>query len=368
MAKPSIRDVSTLVAAGINPKTRLPIKMGNPKTELKTNMKKLFRIVDEQDAINRFVWYNLPEGLNGQLLERVLYYKGQGAFIYIEELKRFYFLPYALDGSIDLYGRYTGIRPLPFNGSTQDVAKGQEKLKLWLNTQIKKPQYDLVLPEDLTKEIMINGAVLLKDYTEQIGQDNIPRQQLQEPLLDVMSDCIPFMRTSLLNSTGVNGMRVGTQDEEDNVAAAAENIEQAALNGQKWIPIVGTVDFQGLNDGSGVADPEKFLLAVQSLDNLRLQMYGIENGGVFQKRQHMLQEEQDMTANATGLVLQDGLENRQRFCNIVNSIWGLGIWCDVSEKVSGVDINGDGQLQDDHDQSGVASDAPEQNMGGNEDV
>ena len=369
MGKPTIRDTSTLLAAGIDPKTRLPIRIKDAtKAALKTNVKKLFRIVDEQDAINRYVWYDCPEGLNGQLIERVLYYKGQGAFIYIEEMNRFYFLPYALDGSIDLYGRYTGIRPLPFNGSTQDKAKGQEKLKLWLNTQIKKPQYDMVLPEDLTEDMLINGAVLLKDYTEQVSQENIPRQQLQDPLLDVMAECVPFMRTSLLNATGVSGMRVGSQDEEGNVVAASESVEDAALNGQRWIPMIGTVDFQDLSQGNA-ADTEQFMLALQSLDNLRLQFYGIENGGVFQKRQHMLQEEQDMSANATGLVLQDGLENRQRFCNIINSIWGLGMWCDVSEKVSGVDRNGDGQLQDDFDQSGTTDDGPEEPMdGGEEDV
>lgn len=364
MARPTMRDNSTLIAAGINPKTGLPLKFGDQKSELKTNIKKLLRIVDEQDAVNRYVWYNLPEGLNGQLLERVLYYKGQGAFIYIEEMKKFYFLPYALDGAIDLYGRYTGIRPLPFNGSTQDTPKGQEKLKLWLNTQIKKPVYDIILPEDLTLEDFHNSAVLLKDYTEQVSQSNLPRQTLQDPLLDIMADCIPFMRTSLLNATGVSGMRVGTQDEQSNVVAAANAVERAALEGDKWVPIVGAVDFQDFNSGQA-SDPEKFLLALQSLDNFRLEMYGIENGGVFQKRQHMLQEEQDMSANAVGLVLQDGLINRQRFCNIVNSIWGLGIWCDVSEKVSGVDRNMDGQLQDDMDQSGTATEAPE-TVGGNE--
>ena len=29
--------------------------------------------------------------------------------------------------------------------------------------------------------------------------------------------------------------------------------------------------------------------------------------------------------------MQDGLEIRQHFCNIVNSIWGLGIWVEANQ-------------------------------------
>ena len=61
-------DLSTFIQAGINPKTGLPLRMGDCGEELKANIKKLLRIMDEQDAINRFVWYNLPIGLNTQLI------------------------------------------------------------------------------------------------------------------------------------------------------------------------------------------------------------------------------------------------------------------------------------------------------------
>jgi hypothetical protein len=53
------------------------------------------------------------------------------------------------------------------------------------------------------------------------------------------------------------------------------------------------------------------------------------------------------------LIMQDGLSIRQRFCDIVNSIWGIGIWCDVSETVSGTDKNMDGELSDQEDQTGT---------------
>ena len=358
-------DVKTLIQAGFNPKTGLPAKLGNTdggiNVSLKESIKHLLTLKDKTEAINRYTWYNLPSGLNGQLLERILYYKGQGAFFYIDETESFYFLPYALNGTIDVYGRYTGITPLPFNGSTTLTDEDKKTATYqWLQLQLRKPQYEVVLPEELDLDTFKNSCVLLKDYSEEIGQEIIPRSMLNMDLIDATSDCIPFMRTSLLAATGVAGLRVGSQDEQANVTEAAKSMYEAALTGKKWIAIAGQLDFQDLATG-GVAKAEEYMLAMQALDNFRLGTYGIDNNGLFQKKAHMLQSEQNMNAGggATGLAMQDGLELRQRFCNIVNSIWGLGIWCDVSETVSGMDTNGDGQVQSDYDQSGSANNTPE---------
>ena len=119
MAGPKLPNIAELIQAGINPATGLPIKMGGSPSQLKEDIRKLLRIVDEQNAVNRYNWINLPDGLTGELIERMLYYKGQVAFFYMETDNTFYCLPYALDGSIDVYGRFTGITPIPFNGKAE---------------------------------------------------------------------------------------------------------------------------------------------------------------------------------------------------------------------------------------------------------
>lgn len=49
-------DLTTLYQAGIDPKTGLPLKMtAGQKTRLKEDIKKFLRLVDEQDAVNRYV-------------------------------------------------------------------------------------------------------------------------------------------------------------------------------------------------------------------------------------------------------------------------------------------------------------------------
>lgn len=344
-------DLNTLIQAGIDPKTGLPIRVDEEKCTLKNDIRRVLRVLDEQNAINRYTWFNLPNGLDGQLIERILYYKGQGMFFYMETDNTFYFLPYALDGSIDVYGRFKAVTPLPFNGTAQD------KKDAWITGLTKIPVYEV---KEVDLDTFLDGCVLLSDYSKQISQTNIARQILQEPILDAMAEAFPLARTSLIANSGIKGMRVNDEDQQATVKAASRSITRAALNGDIWIPIVGNIEFQELTDGSALKS-EEFLLYMQALDNFRLSLYGLDNGGLFQKKSHMLEAEQEMNAGNVGLVYQDGLALRQKFCNLVNSIWGLGIWVEPSETVLNLDYDQDGDIDDDKDQSGVGNELPVMN-------
>lgn len=347
-------DVQTLIQAGIDPKTGLPIRMGalGASSATKENIKKVLRIIDEQDAVNRYKWYNLPCNLTSQELERLLYYKGQLAFFFNKDTQEFYFMPYALDGTLDFYGRFNRVHPVPMtNGTTDEEKRQYSKQRTYLSNLKLNVVYDVML-DDIKPDMFTNSCVLLHDYTKQLSETVIPRQNLQEGIIDVMSDCIPFMRTALLNSTGVQGMRVNGEDEQSNVTAASALINNAALRGEKYVAITGATDFQDLTGGE-TAKSEEFLLAMQSLDNFRLSAYGIDNGGLFEKKAHKLESEQQMNRGNVGLVYGDGLSIRQHFCDVCNSIWGIGMWCETSETVMGVDTTGDGMPIDEQDQSGI---------------
>lgn len=348
-------DIDTILAAGINPKTGLPMRMGSPGGgAYKEAIKKNLRIIDEQDAVNRYTWYNLPASITSQELERLLYYKGQLAFFYMPTTGEYFFMPYALDGGIDFYGRFRSVHPIPFaEGISDDEKKQLAAQRNLLSTMKLECKYDVAYPEEFDPNNTGAICVLLHDYTKQLSQTIIPRRDLQEGILDIMSDCIPFMRTALLNSTGIMGMRVQSEDEQSNVTAASALINRAALTGEKYVAIVGQMEFQDLTGGD-VAKSEEFLLAMQSLDNFRLSTYGIDNGGLFQKKAHELQSEADMAGGAVGMVYQDGLTIRQRFCDIVNSWFGLAIWCEPNEQAAMMDIDGDGDMLQDQDQSGMA--------------
>lgn len=354
-------NVEPSIAAGIPLKGKNNLKsvkelieFGNSTNWRKENVRKQLRVLDEQDAVNRYKWYNLPCDLSSQELERLIYYRGQLCFFYVPEIEQFIFSPYALDGTIDYYGRYNTIHPVPW-------AEGMEKdKKSPLSVYLANKKLDVLygIPtedEDLIKwaDKFADGTacVLVHDYTKQLSQNIVSRQILQDPLLDIMADCIPFMRTSLLANTGVKGLRVSTEADYPNVLDANAAFEKAALEGQQYVPIVGSVDYQDLT-GAAALKAEEFLLAMQGLDNYRLSLYGLENGGLFQKKSHMLEGEMAMNAGKAAIPLNDGLTIRQNFADIVNSITGLGISVGVAEEVIGADMNGDGMAYDDLDQSG----------------
>ena len=315
MGQPKIPDFKTLIQAGFDPKTGLPNKIGT-KPCLKENVKKALRLIDEQDAVNRYTWYNLPCNITSQELERMLYYKGQLAFFYMEDLDEFYFMPYALDGTIDFYGRFNTVHPVPMTSGEDKAGKAQAELL----SQIKlKCIYGIKLPEDLTVEDLTKSAVLLHDYSKQLSQTIIPRQIINDGIIDIEAECIPFMRTALIEETGVMGVRVQDADQAAAVQDGSNSLVNAAMNGDMYVPIVGQMEFQELTNGT-TGKAEDYMLAMQSLDNFRLSLYGIDNGGLFEKKAHELQSEADINGGPVGLVLQDGLSIRQNFCNIVNSI------------------------------------------------
>ena len=355
-------DLQTLYQAGIDPKTGLPLKFtsGN-KCALKEDIKKFLRLIDEQDAVNRYVWYNLPANITSQELERMLYYKGQLCFFYDKNLEEFYFMPYALDGTIDFYGRYNTIHPVPMTSGTED--KGSKAQAQYLSELKLKCVYGLKQEEDIQESDLTDSCVLLHDYTKQLSQTILPRVTVNDSLLDVMAECVPFMRTALLSGSGVKGVRVNDADQEDSVQAGARGMINAALKGEPWVALLGNVEFQELADGTPLK-AEEYMLAMQSLDNLRLSGYGLDNGGLFEKKAHELQSEADINGGPVGLVMQDGTSIRQNFCNIVNSIWDLGIWCEPAENVSGTDANCDGVVYDRNEQgekSGVETEGGNEN-------
>ena len=223
-------------------------------------------------------------------------------------------MPYALDGTIDFYGRYNTIHPVPMTSGTED--KGNKAQAQYLAEKKLKCVYGIDVEG---KQDVFKSTVLLHDYTKQLSQTIIARVNVNEPLLDVMAECIPFMRTALISSTGINGIRVQDADQQQNVTDAARSVENAALTGKPWIPIIGNIEFQELTNGQ-LGKAEEYMLAMQSLDNLRLSGYGIDNGGLFEKKAHELQSEADLNGGPVGLVLQDGLSIRQNFCNVCNSI------------------------------------------------
>ena len=351
MGKPYLPNLKDLYAAGIDAHTGLPLKLIGGKPEyLVEDAMRSFRLIDEQNAVNRFNWINLPDGLSGNIIERILYYKGQGAFAYLEEENKFVFLPFTLaatgkaGGGLDIYGRFKQIQLIQFMGSTDKETTIELGVPL-------TARYDIKLTEQ-TVEDLTSSAVILRDYSQQLSQTVLPMALRQEWIIRMMAETSAFLRTKLITGTGVNGLKVNAADQVGDVDDLSKALLTAATSGKPYAAIIGGLELQALDKSNpGSMRTEDYLMSLQSLDNIRLSSYGLENGGIFEKKAHITNEELAMNGSSVGLVYQDALAKRQEFADIVNSIWGLNINCVPSENVLGMDLNGDGMIADEENAS-----------------
>lgn len=212
------------------------------------NDDKLFSEIYEarvNNYINRYRWYNLPDGLDSELMERILYFRGQGMFFYDQISEKFMFLPYALDGEIDVYGRFLGVTPLPMGSTTVTDESGSPIP--WIKDYKKKPRYEFLIEQ--TWENYTDDCVLIHDSSIGLSQLNPPQAISDEDMIREKVLALDAMKTN--------------------------------------------------------ADFSIYLKAIEKL----------------------------LDISTAGIALQDGLKQRQRACDLINSVWSLGVSCELSNDI-----------------------------------
>jgi len=260
------------------------------------------------EFIERFQWQGLPEELNQDLIERVLYFRGKGALFQTNDGK-FRFLPFTLKGDIDLYGRYMQISPTLFTGS-EAYDKTPYVTGLVLDV--------CYSPEDM------GTAVILTDASLYISQDNPFMYTTISPLIEQMVDILVLVNIDLVSSAKVFYLVAQDEGQKKAIEAELQNIDYEILNGRRAFVVVSPTELQPLMRESN-KDSARYFQSYQSFDNLRKDILGIPNGGTFMKQEHMTEAESTQNNNAASLVFQNGLRMRQRFCEIANAVFGLNI-------------------------------------------
>lgn len=325
--KPNLPNLKPLLQAGIDPKTGLPSRLiDGPK--LFSDLKRLLRIVDEQQAVNRFVWDETGANLSSVELERLIYFKYTLVFFYLND--QFYYMPYALDGTIDFYGRFNDVHPVPYafgmedrneetkeskNYKTQSEILNKIRLKV-----VKSVEEAEELVSTLSDEEIKQYGVIVRDYTPQLAQSGIARWLLNDKVVELEAECICLLKTSLIIGSGITGVRVNDADQQQQVNSASRTMEDNAIAGNPWLAIVGSIEFQELT-GARLTQVSEYFMAFQSIDNFRLSTYGIENGGVYEKQAHILESENEVNEGNKTMPQNDSFVNRQHFCDIANTLF-----------------------------------------------
>lgn len=298
-----------------------------------------FSTIDYQQFLTRFKWNNLPEGLDSELFERILYYSGSAMFFYIKELDRFYFLPYGMSGEetetgIDFYGRFNRIKPYSFNGSTDgsgEIKANGKKSKaadLFLSTQIRDNIKDIpmVESEEQAKKIFENGAVICWDNTPGLAYWCNSRNRVARSYIKYMVKVLIQTKSALINSNGFNLFAADGEQDNDIMQMQIDAINNDRENGQLSAVVskmLGNIENLQSNAPAAMQD---FWASLQSVDNLRLKSMGIRNDGMQQKSQYQNIQEQSMDINDSLQVYWNAFMERIKFSAIVNSIWGLDIY------------------------------------------
>lgn len=303
------------------------------------NIGKSLANVDYQQYITRFKWNNLPEGLDSELFEKIMYFSGSAMFFYIKELDRFYFLPYGMAGEkeqtgIDFYGRFNKLKPYSFNGSTD--GSGEEKATgkkvsaadIYLSTQVRNNIKDIpfVKDEKEAKEIYENGAVICWDYTPGLNYWNVSRNRVSQAYINYLVKVLIQTKSALINASGFNLFATDSESANDLMQMQIDDINEAREEGQLAAVVsklLGKIENLQSNAPAAMAD---FWSSLQSVDNLRLKTMGIRNDGVQQKSQYQNIQEQSVDINDSLQVYWNSFMERIKFSAIVNSIWGLEIY------------------------------------------
>ncbi len=297
------------------------------------------KYIDYQQFLTRFKWNNLPEGMDSELIERILYFSGSAMFFYIKELNRFYFLPYGMSGEntevgIDFYGRFNRLKPYSFNGSTdgggEKKADGKRitRSDLYLSTQIRDNIKDIpmVESEEEARKIYENGAVICWDMTPQLAYAVDSRNRISQSYVKYIVQILIQTKSALINSSGFNLFSTDTEASTDIMQLQIDAINADREKGKLSAVVsnaLGKIENLQSNAPSAMGD---FWNSLVSADNLRLKSMGIRNDGLVQKSQYQNIQEQSIDISDAMQVYWNAFMERVKFSAIVNSIWGLGIY------------------------------------------
>lgn len=344
-------DTNSLLEAGI-PQTKNMLKYGNAidqngnaitpnPTKYNLDYSSLFAIMREQNMIEtleRYMWTNVPPGLTQDLIERLLFFRGKGIFYFNDKVEKFQFLPFALNGVIDEYGRFTKCNTLPFTGVDEVEDNNSKKKKKKLLDAVYQDLeivYDLPYNEEMIKCIRDRKTVgiILNDNSLAISQQPIIRSNYVKPVLHMMATLMQIINTAMYGNADHNLIQVENESELESINQQIASINFDILKGRRFTPIVGKLPITPIKT-SNTANLEGLFGTFNSLSNFLKSITGVANAGVFDKKAHLLQEEQKLNGSNSDDVYYNGLRLRQEFCLMVQAYYGYPVWCESKRGMS----------------------------------
>ena len=296
-----------------------------PSTEeYAVGMNNFFLMKELKEYVGRFKWTGLPLGLNQNILETMVYYKGQLCFFKVAE--QYYILPFVYTGQINHYGIQTSLIPISFNGTVEDDINKTTNFAGQKHAYVYEKGGMTDYPiEDIAVVFKSGSGIFLNRVLPTIVATDQIRNKLIENLI--------LVRYNLILSQPMKYINVANEAAAKSIQQQADTLIRDILNGNVVNTIVGNLVFEDVNTSPPKLGPQELWQSFASLDSLRMEYLGILNNGVFEKRERNLTDEVAGKQTVSKLILGDDLWNREMFCTLINQVFGLSVKVELNPDI-----------------------------------
>lgn len=250
--------------------------------------------LDGVEACNRFKWVGLPNSIPAFMIEQMLYQRG--ALVFYKEGNEFRISPFVANGKLNMYGLFTKVKPIKFNASaTKNYSNidAEEQFVCNYGDEDKKT------------------AVILYDRFDGFTRTNgpLPLIDLQRTLTREIVNRLSFLNINLVNSQGKNIILVKDPKQSAVIEKSLNNV----YNSDKSFSLVKSkFDVQVINNEIEYKE-QQLWEDIMSWNNLRLQNLGINNNGLFNKKERLYSGESDSNDEQTEVITDAFYEARKLF-------------------------------------------------------
>lgn len=318
-----------------------PIKLHNPDRSI---YMELWQNYDMQQCCARYRWKNLPNGLLGWQLERMLYYRGSIAAFRVDD--KFYALPYVIQGNINLYGMPTKIRPMAYNGKplekdSEDKYNSSEEYAF----KVEGSNQAFDLPVDLLgDETDKYSAVILYDTVPTFVGGGAPAMYNRSRLIiKEMADVLARININIV----VSNKKILLHIKDAKQAKVIQEELRIAFGSDCPFGVL-TSEFD-VNSVQSTSDynADDMFNALKNYDAIRCFMAGINSRGFgTEKQERLITGELNGDIERVELISDQGLELRKIWAELCNKKFGTNIEVELRSDAFKDQLDGKGLDQE----------------------
>lgn len=282
-----------------------------PYTPDKEQYRVIWSNLDLNQNCNKYRWKNLPQGLTGWNLERMLYYYGAlSGFKYNDQI---YVLPFTPTKELNVYGYPTTIQPISFNGRTPDNSS-----KDFFGADFKVSTFIHGTSKDDKK-----ACILLDSIPEAIGTFLPLNRYAQSQIL--INDIIETLKRININIVVSNKKLVIQCEDEKQADVVRQELNTGYTADEPFIVCTSPTKLPNVSQSSDLQASDLFNV-VKQYDSIRCQMSGILTKSFGQDKKERVNSGELMgEKEQVNLIYDVGLYLRQLWAEDMNSIFNTNI-------------------------------------------